>query len=139
MLHSKDFDFSFSGLKTAVLYLLKKIQTPDEETKAAIALEFENAVTEVLIKKTKAAAEYYGVEALLLGGGVVANTHIRSAFEMLGEELGIPVYIPEKNLTTDNALMIAAAGVLRLSLKNSSTRPRDSELKARGNLRLDDV
>ncbi|HEY4508363.1 MAG TPA: tRNA (adenosine(37)-N6)-threonylcarbamoyltransferase complex transferase subunit TsaD [Candidatus Paceibacterota bacterium] len=133
MLHSGDFDFSFSGLKTAVLYLLKEIGTPDEKTKAAIAREFEDAVTEVLIAKTKAALEQYGATTLLIGGGVIANTHIRRAFERFVAEMSVPLFIPERNLTTDNALMIAATGMVRL-LKGG--KPESGALKAQGNLRL---
>jgi len=135
MLHSKDFDFSFSGLKTAVLYLLKKISTPDDDTKKAIALEFENAVTDVLVAKTKAAMERYGARALLIGGGVIANTHIRRKFEALGTELKVAVHIPERGLTTDNALMIAVAGYQSLLKGPGAGAP---SMKARGNRRLDE-
>lgn len=145
MLHSDDFDFSFSGLKTAVLYLLKRIGTPDEKTKATIAREFEDAVTEVLITKTRKAIERYGAKTLLIGGGVIANIHIRRAFEDLANTYGRRyllneefLHIPELNLTTDNALMIAVAGFLRLSLKNGSTKPKKGEIAAKGNLRLDE-
>jgi N6-L-threonylcarbamoyladenine synthase len=137
MLHSKDFDFSFSGLKTAVLYLLKRIGVPDEKTKAAIAREFEDAVAEVLIAKTKKAIELHGARMLLIGGGVIANTHIRRAFERLVAEMSVPLFIPEGNLTTDNALMIAAAGFLRFTLRDGSTEPQIEKIMAKGNLRLD--
>ena len=109
MLHSPDYDFSFSGIKTAVLYLLKKIGAPSEQTKAAIAREFEDAVTEVLVSKTKRALREYGAQTLIVAGGVVANTHIRSEFGKLAAEEGITLLIPELSHTTDNALMIAVA------------------------------
>ncbi|MDO8594786.1 MAG: tRNA (adenosine(37)-N6)-threonylcarbamoyltransferase complex transferase subunit TsaD [bacterium] len=134
MLHSDDFDFSFSGIKTSVLYLIKKLPELTEEIKKEIALEFENAVTEVLIAKTKKALEQYGAGALLLGGGVVANIHIRREFENLAAEQNIPIHVPEKNLTTDNALMIAVAGLLRSLAKKGGTT---EALRAKGNLRLD--
>jgi N6-L-threonylcarbamoyladenine synthase len=137
MLHSKDYNFSFSGLKTAVLYLLKTIPEITDDTKKEVALEFENAVTEVLVSKTKAAIEQCGAKSLLIGGGVIANTHIRGAFEDLAHTYdrkyllnGEFLHIPEKNLTTDNALMIAVAGLVHVSNR------RKDELKARGNLRL---
>ncbi|KKW10173.1 MAG: O-sialoglycoprotein endopeptidase [Parcubacteria group bacterium GW2011_GWA2_49_9] len=133
MIHSKDFDFSFSGIKTSVLYLLKKLPELTDEVKREIALEFENAVTEVLVAKTKKALEQYGAQALLLGGGVVANTHIRREFEKLAVELNVPLYIPETSLTTDNALMIAVAGLAH-SKKDDALKTKN--LRAQGNLRL---
>ncbi len=133
MLHSPDYDFSFSGLKTAVLYLLKKIGEPNEETKIQIAREFEDAVTEVLIAKTKKALEQYGAQTLLIGGGVIANTNIRRAFERLTKELQITLGVPEPCLTTDNALMIAVVGLVR---HQEARRIKAGTLKARGNLRL---
>lgn len=132
MLNSDNLDLSFSGLKTAVLYLLKKIGTPDEKTKTAIAREFEDAVTEVLVAKTRKAIERFGAQTLLIGGGVAANTNIRRAFEALAEKTGIELRAPEPNLTTDNALMIAVAGYLKSGLP-----PQEYEPTARGNLRLD--
>ena len=78
MLNSKDFDFSFSGLKTAVLYTIKNIGKLNRQTKADIAREFEEAVSEVLVKKTTAAAKKYEVTAILLGGGVAANERLRN-------------------------------------------------------------
>lgn len=135
MLHSKDFNFSFSGLKTAVLYLLKKIPELTEDVKKMIALEFENAVTDVLVTKTNAAAEQYGVKALLIGGGVIANAHIRRNFEALEQELGIPVLIPATRLTTDNALMIAVAGYLKPRFQKADSA---DGIRARGNRRLDE-
>src|SRR3989338_5149547 len=130
MLHSKDFNFSFSGLKTAVLYLVKKLPELTDDIKREIALEFENAVTEVLVVKTRKAMEQYGAQALLLGGGVVANTHIRKEFEKLAEESAFSLHIPEKDLTTDNALMIAVAGLLRKDMKADLS-------VAKGNLKID--
>lgn len=134
MLHSGDFDFSFSGIKTSVLYLIKKLPELTEEIKREIALEFENAVTEVLIVKTKKALEQYGAGALLLGGGVIANAHIRREFEKLAKEQDVPLHVPEKNLTTDNALMIAVAGLLHAQAEKTG---RTEPLRAQGNLRLD--
>ncbi len=133
MLHSGDFDFSFSGIKTSVLYLIKKLPELTEDIKKEIALEFETAVTEVLIAKTRKAIEQYGVQALLLGGGVVANTHIRDEFEKLSQAEGFTLYIPEKSLTTDNALMIAVAGLIHYRTRTEEVTP---ELRANGSLRL---
>ena len=113
MLNSDDFDFSFSGLKTSVLYLIKKksLTNPilSEQEKIAIATEFEAAVTEVLIKKTKKAIEANGIKTLILGGGVTANTFICQSFDKIitKEFRDIKIYLPEKTLSTDNAVMIA--------------------------------
>jgi len=133
MIHSNDFDFSFSGIKTSVLYLTKKLPALTDNIKREISLEFENAVTEVLLAKTKAAAERYGARTLILGGGVVANAHIRREFEKMAVELNVPLHIPEKTLTTDNAPMIAAAGIARAGKAGSF---ETESLRAKGNLRL---
>lgn len=135
MLHSDDYDFSFSGIKTSVLYLIQKLPKLTDDLKTAIALDFENAVTEVLVSKTKRALEEYGSKALLLGGGVIANTHIRRSFEKVSEETGIPLFVPENEMTTDNALMIAVVGLRRASRIEENGTP----LKARGNMRLDEA
>ncbi|MEO8638232.1 MAG: tRNA (adenosine(37)-N6)-threonylcarbamoyltransferase complex transferase subunit TsaD [Candidatus Taylorbacteria bacterium] len=131
MLHSKDYDFSFSGLKTAVLYLVRKITKITPKIKQEISMEFENAVTEVLIAKTERAIQEFGIETLILGGGVIANNHLRKAFDDLGKKMNVPVLIPPHNLTTDNALMIALAGAFGSPMKNSIL------LSAKGNLRID--
>ncbi len=129
MLHSKDLNFSFSGLKTAVLYKLKEIENIDEIVKQNISREFEDAVTEVLIQKTKKAIEENNVNSILMGGGVIANKHIRNAFEEMSKECSIPLYLPIPELTGDNALMIALAGAIKPS--------SDFEgFKAKGNLSL---
>src|ERR1035437_4063190 len=134
MLHSKDLDFSFSGLKTSVLYLIRElggIEKIDDATKSAIAKEFQNAVTDVLITKTKKAFDTQDVNTLILGGGVVANTQIKKAFEALAEEYDIPLYMPPEGVSGDNALMIALAGSL------SGTPITDlGNLTAKGNLSL---
>ena len=108
MLHSGNMDFSFSGLKTAVRYAIQDKDLSQNE-KAALARDFEDTVTEVLIKKTESALEETGAQSLILGGGVTANTHIRKSFE---ETFGsdVALYLPDRNLSTDNAIMIALAG-----------------------------
>ncbi len=105
MIHSKDLNFSFSGIKTHVLYTLQKIETLDDTIKKKIAREFEDAVTEVLISKTRTALESAEYKTIIVGGGVIANTHIRDAFTKLAEEFSIPLYLPASGLTGDNALM----------------------------------
>jgi len=85
MIHSKNLNFSFSGLKTAVLYLVRELPELTPELKEEIALEFEEAVVEVFIEKTKTALEEFGAQTIILGGGVIANKRIREAFLALGE------------------------------------------------------
>jgi N6-L-threonylcarbamoyladenine synthase len=130
MLHSKNLNFSFSGLKTSVLYALKEIGNPTQDQIKDIAREFEDSVTEVLISKTREAIEDYGPQTLIIGGGVVANKHIRAAFEQLAESHNIPLYMPISGLTGDNAVMIALASSL------NTTKPSDEGFVAKGNLSL---
>jgi len=136
MIHSNDYNFSFSGLKTAVLYTVKKIPELTDNIKQEIAFEFEESVTDVLLTKTKRAIDEFGIKTLLLGGGVVANKHIREAFNNLkNEHTDMAIYIPESDLTTDNALMIALAGYSNFIAKRKSTHGID-DIRATGNLKL---
>ncbi len=112
MINSKNLDFSFSGLKTAVLYALKSLGTITDDQKKEIAREFEDAVTEVLMTKTKKVLDDEGYKTLIIGGGVIANKHIRTAFEAMAKEYDIPLYLPATGLTGDNALMIALTASL---------------------------
>ncbi len=135
MISSKDYHFSFSGLKTAVLYLVKKLTAENElteEIKQRIALEFEEAVTEVLFTKTSRALKEFGARTCIIGGGVIANKHIRETFAKLKQE-EINVLVPEVDLTTDNATMIAMAGFL----KSFRVKPEmELEILANGNLKF---
>ncbi len=137
MTHSRDLNTSFSGLKTAVRYAIEKISPLTDEDKRGLAGEFENAVTEVLIRKAHTAIETTNVESLILGGGVSANTFIRNAFMRLAQEHSIPLLLPDPVLATDNALMIAVACALRLNKgKLIATNPLDQNLAVNGTLRL---
>jgi len=100
-------DFSFSGIKTALLRLVEGGKIPD---KADAAASFQAAVVEVLVTKTIAAAREYGVRQILLAGGVAANSLLR---ERLAKDSPLPVLIPDLELCTDNAAMIAACGYFR--------------------------
>lgn len=133
MINEASCDFSFAGLKTAVLYLLKDNPDISEDEKSHMALEFENAVSEVLWKKTARALEETGAETLVIGGGVSANTHIRRTFtEKINNECPqVNLRIPFAALTTDNAIMIALAGFYRASKKEFVT-----DIIANGNLSL---
>ena len=134
MIHSKNFDFSFSGLKTAVLYLIKKIGKLDEKTKSKIALEFENAAIECLVYKTKKALEKYGAKTLIVAGGVAANKQLRNEMKKITRK-NIKLLFPTQELSGDNSLMIGIAGYLNY-IKNKKKVPKLDSIKATGNLRL---
>src|SRR3989344_2280925 len=133
MIHEPGFDFSFSGLKTAVLRLVKD-RVLSEEEKTEIAREFEDAATEVLVKKTMRAVEEYGVQTVLVGGGVSANTHIRLCLAEALAQAGVALLYPPPGFETDNALMIALAGYFH-TLNKEFADP--TTLRANGNLRLE--
>jgi N6-L-threonylcarbamoyladenine synthase len=145
MLHTKDYNFSFSGLKTAALYAVRDMvrsqhdEPLDQEQKNALSAEFEQAVVDTLMHKTKRAVEEYAAQSLIIGGGVIANQYIRQNFARLCDELGIAIFIPDKNLATDNATMIGLVAALQLADGKSGIMPNSaefSELKANGNLSL---
>jgi len=138
MIHSNDFDFSFSGLKTAVLYYLRdlKTKTPSDEMKAEIAHEFENAVVDVLASKTLRALKKYKAKTLIVGGGVSANKALRARLEsdVKGQLSNVSLFFPQKDLSTDNSLMIGIAGYFQF-LKNKRGKLLKS-IVAKGNLSL---
>ncbi len=129
MLHSKNLNFSFSGLKTHVLYTLRELGEITDEQKQDISREFENAVTDVLISKTKTAIDEEGPKTLIIGGGVIANKFIRQSFEKLSKEYSLPLYMPVSGLSGDNALMISIVGAIKPSVETEGFR-------AEGNLSL---
>jgi len=137
MSNSGDYDFSFSGIKTSVLYAAKKIEVFSDDMKHVFAREFQDAVIDVLLKKTIAAAKEYGVHAIVLGGGVSANTALRDAFtKEVAEELpDISLHLPDKAATTDNAAMIGLSGYFRL-LRGDTVDPE--HVSAHGNLSLEE-
>lgn len=101
-------DFSFSGLKTAMLRLIQSLEKEGELPKEDIAASFQEAVSKVLLKKTLRIAEKYGIKTVALAGGVAANSEIRRKFFEL-EEHGYKVYAPNMKYCTDNAAMIASS------------------------------
>lgn len=118
MLDSHDFDFSFSGLKTAVLREVRTIKRfnplrseASNETIVNISASVQQAVIDVLVSKTIRAAQRFNVRSILLSGGVAANQKLREQFELgiRNQELGIELFAPPKSLCTDNAVMIASA------------------------------
>ena len=126
--HFDNLDFSFSGIKTAVINLHHK--NPDIN-KADLCASFEKTVTEILIEHIKKAIEITGLKTIALAGGVSANSYIRNAFDGL-EKNGIKVYMPDLKLCTDNGAMIGSAGYY-----NYMAGIRDGlELNAIPNLKL---
>lgn len=142
MIHSDDFDFSFSGIKTAVLYMVKKIENLTEEIREEICYEFEEAVTETLVSKTLRAAEKYLPKTIIMGGGVTANIHIQKSFKETFEKNfpDMEILVPNKDLSTDNALMIAVAGYMSAFHNQKKILEPDGRkikaLRADGNLSL---
>ena len=116
MLASGDLDFSFSGLKTAVLTLVKKHQPLDEKARADVAAAFQQAIVEVLVTKATRAVRQAGLQRLVVAGGVGANRQLRTALNAAAASNGFTVYYPELELCTDNGAMIAFAGALRLKV-----------------------
>lgn len=123
MLHSKNSNFSFSGLKTAVLYLLRDLKEKDTkingQTKADIAASFQEAAIDVLVRKTIQAARDNNVSAIMLSGGVSANTLLRNCLRTATEKEDLVFSCPPLAYTGDNATMIALAGYF--AYQNNST------------------
>jgi N6-L-threonylcarbamoyladenine synthase len=116
MAESGDYDFSLSGLKTAVIRHVRREREAGRETPLEdLAASFQEAVVEVQVQKTMAAAEARGVEAVLLGGGVVANSRLRELMAREADRRGLRLLYPSEQLCTDNGAMIAAAGHFRLA------------------------
>ena len=133
MIDRDNHDFSFSGLKTAVLYAIKKAEKSgkyDNVFRAGLALEFENAVTDTLSAKSAEAIEKIQAKTLIMGGGVSANHSLRRRFTDISAEYGIPLYMPSFHLSGDNALMIALVG----ALNNAPTDSRN--IQAQGTKKL---
>ena len=128
MLKSKDYNFSYSGLKTAVLYLLRDLNLKriDNQTKADIAASFQKAAVNVLLQKTIRAAKEYQVRSIFLSGGVSANKYLRTELEKSTKELKINYSQPEFEYTGDNAAMIAMAGYFSSKNKKSQDLTWDS-------------
>jgi N6-L-threonylcarbamoyladenine synthase len=133
MINSGDLNFSFSGLKTAVLYAVrdeeKKNGSLSDDWKRALAREFEQSVMETLDTKLRQAIEEVDAKTIIIGGGVIANITLRQAFEALAQEYNVPLYLPSSHISGDNALMIALAGAL-------DNDKHDRMLKADGTKRL---
>ena len=129
LLHTHGLDFSFSGLKTAVLYLVKKQAKLTDEIKANIAYAFEESITDVLVKKSIQALKQEGLNRIIISGGVGANKTLRKKIITECEKNDFEFFFPDLKFCTDNGAMIALAGAFRANLtdKNNysfSVKPR---------------
>jgi N6-L-threonylcarbamoyladenine synthase len=114
LLHSGNLDFSFAGLKTAVMTQAKKLGDDLEARKADLAASTQAAIVEVLLKKSMIALQRTGLRRLVVAGGVGANASLRNQLNAVCAKAGIRVHYPELHLCTDNGAMIAMAGAMRL-------------------------
>jgi tRNA N6-adenosine threonylcarbamoyltransferase len=128
-----DLDFSFSGLKTAVVTLVRQ-QAPDPQMKADIAAAFQEAVADVLVAKSIAALARAGLRRLVVAGGVGANLRLRVLLDSAATRQGFRVFYPATEFCTDNGAMIALAGYLRLKAGESGEAPRAFTIKPRWDL-----
>jgi N6-L-threonylcarbamoyladenine synthase len=118
-----ELDFSFSGLKTALLY---RLRDEPEADRADLAASYQRAIVEALVARTRAALEREGLERLAIGGGVAANSELRAAVQ----ELGAEVWVPPMELCTDNAAMIGAAARFTEPLPYPAYLALDAEARA---------
>ncbi len=136
MIGSKDYNFSYSGLKTSVLYYLrdnnyqyKSAKNPYKSTFVAnVAASFQEAALDVLVKKTERAAREYGAKSIFLSGGVAANKVLRNKLSAMSNGLGANFFAPPMDFNTDNAVMIAVAGYM------SILRKKNRKFVANGNM-----
>ncbi len=136
MLNSKDLNFSFSGLKTAVLTLVNNHQPLSDDVRKDIAWEFQEAVTEILTEKCMAALRETGLDSLVVSGGVGANTRLRERLNAATKKKLCKVSYPRLEFCTDNGAMIAFAGALRLEkMCLKAIREKNDALK--GNIHED--
>jgi N6-L-threonylcarbamoyladenine synthase len=136
MLSQQNHEFSFSGLKTAVLYLTKEISKNKKLTETqirAVAKESQQAIIDVLIKKTKKSIREYNANSFILGGGVSANKELKKQFKEALKEDNIKVFFPDRKLSTDNAVMIGAAAYQNYQEGKIKTW---KQIKPNANLRL---
>jgi N6-L-threonylcarbamoyladenine synthase len=133
MLHSGDFNFSFSGLKTAVLTAVRGRQL-DDAAKANLAAEFQAAAVDVLCAKAMTALEHTGLDQLVVAGGVGANHKLRAQLTAHAGQQGCRVFYPPLELCTDNGAMIALAGAMRLDAGLTGESSRAFDVRPRWDL-----
>jgi N6-L-threonylcarbamoyladenine synthase len=127
MLHDKNYDFSFSGLKTSVLYYMR--EHPDAN-KADVAASFQEAALDVLTKKTMRAAQEFGAQSVILCGGVAANRALRKRLEKESKKIGCQFFVPEFKYNLDNGAMIGGAGYM------AHLRKKRYKMEAKGDLEI---
>jgi N6-L-threonylcarbamoyladenine synthase len=133
MIYQKNYDFSFSGLKTAVLYQYQKSKIKNQKYKQEICAEVQQAIIDVLISKTLKAAKEFRTKSIILGGGVAANKELRKLFRsMVNNQMpNVKFFVPPENLCTDNAAMVAITAYFHRKEKFNL-----SEIKANANLEI---
>jgi N6-L-threonylcarbamoyladenine synthase len=125
MIHDKNYDFSFSGLKTAVLYYIRDNKNLSKEN---VSASFQQAATDVLVSKTIRAAKEFGAKSILLSGGVASNKFIRKQLKKESEKIGCSFFAPQAKYNQDNAAMIAVAGYM------AYCRNKKYKIEAKGDL-----
>lgn len=143
MLHTKDFNFSFSGLKTAVLTVVKNhhekvVANICEQDKANIARGFVDAIVDVLTAKCISALKHTGLKRLVIAGGVGANSQLRASLNAAAVQKKFQVFYPELEFCTDNGAMIAFAGAMRLQI-NPAAAKKDYGFNVRPRWSLDEI
>ena len=128
MIHSDNLDMSLSGLKTAVLYTVQKVEEINNHIKADIAASFQKAVTDVLIAKIKKTINQTNRSDVIIAGGVAANKYIRKEFKELENTINVRVYYPDLKYCGDNAAMIAFVGSMMTATKEKNIK---SKVRAR--------
>lgn len=140
LMHSGKPDFSFAGLKTAVLTQVKKLgDAPTEQQRADLAASTQAAIVEVLLKKSLLALKESGLKRLVVAGGVGANKMLREQLNAACAKRGIRVHYPELSLCTDNGAMIAMAAALRLQRGIGATAPSGGGFEVRPRWALGEV
>ncbi len=131
MIGQKNYDFSFSGLKTAVLYQYQKSKIKNQNYKRAMCKEVQQSIIDVLIRKTIKAAKNFRAKSIILGGGVIASDELKEQFQSAinSQRLAINFLVPPKKFCTDNAVMIAATAYF-----NKNKKKNWSEIKADANM-----
>src|SRR5881409_51206 len=138
LLHSGNLDFSFAGLKTAVMTQLKRRGNVCEQDLADLAASTQQAIVDVLTKKSLAALKQTGLTRLVVAGGVGANRHLREQLDAQCAKRGVRVHYPELHLCTDNGAMIAMAAALRLQ-RGRATAQRDYAFDVKPRWSLDQI
>lgn len=133
MINSPDLNFSFSGLKTAVLYEVQRQGSKINDQRSNLATSVQQAIVDVLIAKTEKAIGKYKPKTIMLGGGVAANKPLRENFKKLAKQYGLAVSIPKFEYCTDNAAMIGLAAYYRLKFKKL---PKTKKIQPDPNLEL---